>query len=68
VPTRSATPSKRQDRLDRLIPAAHAERLATEAPGAQLVMYEEGNHVCNNIPYKYRPLAGDWLAERLGAS
>lgn len=54
-------------RQDRLIPACQAERLAAEAPGAHLVMYEEGNHVCNNIPYKYRPLAGDWLAERLGA-
>jgi hypothetical protein len=28
-------------------------------------MYPEGNHVCNNIPYKYRPLAADWIAERL---
>jgi hypothetical protein len=31
-------------------------------------MYPEGNHVCNNIPYKYRPLAGDWMGERLGAA
>jgi len=29
------------------------------------VLFEEGNHVCNNIPYKYRPLTADWLAERL---
>lgn len=52
-------------KLDRLIPYQHAERLASEAPGARLVMFEEGNHVCNNIPYKYRPLAADWLAEQL---
>jgi 2,6-dihydroxypseudooxynicotine hydrolase len=52
-------------RLDRLIPYQHAERVAAEAPNAELVMYPEGNHVCNNIPYKYRPLAGDWMAERL---
>jgi 2,6-dihydroxypseudooxynicotine hydrolase len=50
---------------DRLIPAADAERLGAEAPGAELVIYPEGNHVCNNIPYKYRPLVGDWLRERL---
>jgi 2,6-dihydroxypseudooxynicotine hydrolase len=50
---------------DRLIPAADAERLGSEAPGAELVIYPEGNHVCNNIPYKYRPLVGDWLRERL---
>ncbi|HWO69235.1 MAG TPA: alpha/beta fold hydrolase [Actinomycetota bacterium] len=52
-------------KLDRLIPWQHAERLAREAPNAELVMYEEGNHVCNNIPYKYRPLVADWMAERL---
>lgn len=54
-------------RRDRLIPWQHAERLAAEAPGATLVMFEEGNHVCNNIPYKYRPLVGDWMREQLGA-
>ena len=52
---------------DRLVPSEHAERMAAEAPNAQLVMYPEGNHVCNNIPYKYRPLAGDWMSEQLGA-
>lgn len=50
---------------DRLIPWAQAERLAAEAPMAELVMYPDGNHVCNNIPYKYRPLAGDWMQEKL---
>ena len=52
-------------KLDRLIPFEQAERVAAEAPNAELVMYPEGNHVCNNVPYKYRPLAGDWMAERL---
>ena len=52
-------------KLDRLIPFEQAERVAAEAPNAELVMYPEGNHVCNNIPYKYRPLAADWMAERL---
>lgn len=50
---------------DRLIPPAQAERVVTEAPNGELIMYPDGNHVCNNIPYKYRPLAADWLAERL---
>jgi 2,6-dihydroxypseudooxynicotine hydrolase len=53
-------------KLDRLIPYQHAERLAAEAPKAELVMYPDGNHVCNNIPYKYRPLVADWLREKLG--
>ncbi len=50
---------------DRLFPPAQAERIAREAPHATLVMYPEGNHVCNNIPYKYRPLMADWMAEQL---
>jgi dienelactone hydrolase len=52
-------------RLDRLIPWQQAERVAAEAPRGELVMYEHGNHVCNNIPYLYRPLAADWTAEQL---
>ena len=50
---------------DRLFPPAQAERIAREAPNATLVMYPDGNHVCNNIAYKYRPLMADWLAETL---
>jgi pimeloyl-ACP methyl ester carboxylesterase len=52
---------------DRLFPPAQAERIAREAPNATLVMYPDGNHVCNNISYKYRPLMADWLAEQLRA-
>ncbi len=50
---------------DRLVPYEHAERLAKNAPNAELVMYENGNHVCNNMPYKYRPLVGDWIKAKL---
>jgi dipeptidyl aminopeptidase/acylaminoacyl peptidase len=50
---------------DRLFPPEHAERIAREAPDATLLLYPEGNHVCNNITYKYRPAMADWLAERL---
>ena len=52
-------------KLDRLIPYQQAEQLAAEAPNAQLVMYPDGNHVCNNLPFKYRPLAGDWMRGQL---
>jgi pimeloyl-ACP methyl ester carboxylesterase len=52
-------------KLDRLIPWRQAERVAAEAPDAELVLLEGGNHVCNNMPYRYQPLAADWLAERL---
>ena len=50
---------------DRLFPPAQAERIAREAPNATLVIFPDGNHVCNNIAYKYRPLMADWLKERL---
>ena len=52
-------------KLDRLVPYQQAEQVAAEAPTGELVMFPEGNHVCNNIPYKYRPLAADWMAEHL---
>lgn len=51
---------------DTLFPPAQAERIAREARNSTLVIYPEGNHVCNNIPYKYRPLMADWLREQLG--
>jgi hypothetical protein len=51
-----------------LIPPSEGERLMQMASGrSELVVYEEGNHVCFNISYKFRPLTGDWMAERLRA-
>ena len=54
-------------KLDRLVPWEQAQKIV-QAVGknAELAMFEEGNHVCNNIPYIYRPLTGDWLKEKLG--
>lgn len=54
---------------DKLIPASEGERLARAASGpTEFVVFEEGNHVCFNISYKFRPLTADWTAEQLGAS
>jgi pimeloyl-ACP methyl ester carboxylesterase len=50
---------------DRLIPWQHAARVAQEAPNADLWLFEDGNHVCMNLTYRWRPQAADWLAERL---
>jgi pimeloyl-ACP methyl ester carboxylesterase len=52
-------------KLDRLIPWGQSEKIAKAVPKAEWVLFEDGNHVCNNIPYKYRPLTADWLAEKL---
>ena len=47
----------------------NTEEMAREAEKAGVkvtyVLYEEGAHVCFNIPYKYQPLNGDWMAEQL---
>jgi len=54
-------------KLDRLIPWQQAYRIVDAVgPNAELAMFENGNHVCNNIPYIYRPLNADWLKEKLG--
>lgn len=50
---------------DRLLPRHHAERLAQEAPGSELVMYEDGNHGITNRPFESRSLVADWFAGHL---
>lgn len=55
-------------RLDKVIPPEHAERLAAAAGGEVVLnMVEDGTHVVNNRPYKYRPQSADWMAAKLGA-
>jgi len=53
---------------DNLIPPEDAYRTYEQAAGPKWwVCYPEGNHVCNNIIYKYRPLVADFMAEHLEA-
>jgi 2,6-dihydroxypseudooxynicotine hydrolase len=52
-------------KLDRLIPWEQTQRAAEGAPQGELVLFEDGNHVCANVPYKARPLVADWLREKL---
>jgi 2,6-dihydroxypseudooxynicotine hydrolase len=53
-------------RLDRIVPAADAERLAREAKGpVELMMIEDGNHIANNRAYRWRSQSADWMAEQL---
>jgi 2,6-dihydroxypseudooxynicotine hydrolase len=53
-------------RLDRVIPWEQTKRIADEVPHGEWVLYEDGTHVCNNVPFKYRPLVADWMQEQLG--
>jgi 2,6-dihydroxypseudooxynicotine hydrolase len=56
-------------RRDRIIPWQDAERLAREVSGpVELLVIDDGNHVANNRPYRYRPRTADWLAEQLGSA
>jgi len=51
---------------DRVIPWEDTKRAADAIARSEWVLYEDGTHVCNNIPFKYRPLIADWLRDRLG--
>jgi dienelactone hydrolase len=52
-------------KLDRVIAWEQTKRIADAVPGAEWVLFRDGTHVCNNIPFKYRPLVADWMWERL---
>lgn len=53
-------------RQDRIVPPAHAERLARQVKGpVTLHMIEDGNHVANNRAYRWRADTADWMAEQL---
>jgi 2,6-dihydroxypseudooxynicotine hydrolase len=52
-------------KLDRLVPWEQTKRIADEAPNARFVLYDDGTHVANNMPYRYRPLSADWMLEQL---
>jgi dienelactone hydrolase len=54
-----------QGEKDRLVPPSQGKRIAEEVAGAELWLFEDGNHVCNNIPYKHRPQQADWMRKKL---
>ena len=54
---------------DRLTPHTEAEKLAAEVSGpCVLSVIEGGNHVVNNLWYRYRDQTADWMAAQLRAS
>jgi pimeloyl-ACP methyl ester carboxylesterase len=52
-------------KLDRVIAWEQTKRIADAVPNSEWVLFEQGTHVCNNIPFRYRPLVSDWMRERL---
>jgi 2,6-dihydroxypseudooxynicotine hydrolase len=54
---------------DRLTPHTQAEKLAAEVSGpCVLSVIEGGNHVVNNLWYRYRDQSADWMATQLRAA
>jgi fermentation-respiration switch protein FrsA (DUF1100 family) len=54
-------------KLDRLVPWEDTQRLAREASGpVELLVVEDGNHIANNRPYRWRSRTADWMAQQLG--
>ena len=52
---------------DRLVPWQDAQRIAAEVRGpVELLVVEDGNHIANNRPYRYRLRTADWMAAQLG--
>ncbi len=50
---------------DRITPAYHQERLASEVASAELLMYPDGSHGVTNRAFESRSRLADWLADRL---
>jgi len=54
-------------KLDRVVGWQHSERLHRAVSGpSELLLVEDGNHIANNRPYRWRSQSADWLAEQLG--
>src|SRR6266849_5248129 len=54
---------------DRLTPHTEGEKLAASVSGpCVLSVIEGGNHVVNNLWYRYRDQTADWMAAQLGAA
>jgi pimeloyl-ACP methyl ester carboxylesterase len=47
---------------DAIVPAYHAERLAREAPAAELLIYPDGSHGVTSHAFESRSRMADWLA------
>ncbi|MHB1835201.1 MAG: alpha/beta hydrolase family protein [Solirubrobacteraceae bacterium] len=55
-------------RLDRVLAWEQTKRIADAIPGSEWVLYDDATHVCNNVPFRYRPLVADWLGAHLRAT
>lgn len=50
---------------DELCTADEARRLVAEARAGRLLLVEDGDHLCANTPWRWRPRLADWFADQL---
>jgi len=54
---------------DEICPLSEAQRTAAAVgDNAELIVFEGGNHCCDNMPAVVRPLMADWMAGQLGSA
>jgi 2,6-dihydroxypseudooxynicotine hydrolase len=53
--------------MDKIADVKHAYKFIENSSSSDpnIVIIEGGNHVCNNYPYLYRPMIGDWVNKQL---
>jgi 2,6-dihydroxypseudooxynicotine hydrolase len=52
--------------LDSIVPVEETCTMYEKARcEKELIIYPEGNPVCDNLSYKYRPLAADWIKSKI---
>ncbi len=52
---------------DALCTAEEARRLVDETPGGELLLIQQGDHLCANTPWLWRPQLADWFADQLNS-
>lgn len=50
---------------DRIVPPEQAYMFKEQVPNVEFLIFEDGNHVCQNLAHIVRPLIADWIAEKL---
>lgn len=54
---------------DGIFPWTDAERMAARAGGgAELLLFDQGDHCCHNVSHRSKPAVADWLVEQLRAA
>lgn len=50
---------------DKTVAPEQTHRIAANAPNGEFVLYEDANHICNDVPYRCNTYVSDWLRSKL---